>query len=82
MATKKTVDIHILVIPRNGDRKIMQSTRITSGPSTRIRKVNKFSQFRGITTKAIHLEKSETRYIPKMNQIFKASGKCRTNIPT
>ena len=31
-ARKKTVDIDILVTSRNGDRKIMQSIRITSRP--------------------------------------------------
>ena len=29
---KETVDVDILVTPMNGDRKIMQSTRITSRP--------------------------------------------------
>ena len=37
-ARKKTVEIDILVISRNGDRKIMQSIRITSRPPSRIRK--------------------------------------------
>ena len=32
MQGKKTVDIDILVVSRNGDRKVMQSTRITSRP--------------------------------------------------
>ena len=35
---KETVDIDILVTSRNGDRKIMQSIRITSRPSLRKRK--------------------------------------------
>ena len=43
---KKTFDIDILVTFRNGDRKIMQSIRITSRPSSRIRKWNRFRQFR------------------------------------
>ena len=34
-ATKETVDIDILVTSRNGDRKIMQSVRITSRPPSR-----------------------------------------------
>ena len=34
-ARKETVDIDILATSRNGDRKIMQSIRITSRPSTR-----------------------------------------------
>ena len=37
-ARKKTVDIEILVTSRNGDRKIIQSIRITSRPSSRKRK--------------------------------------------
>ena len=39
---KETVDIDILVTSRNGDRKIMQSIRITSRPTLRIRKRNQF----------------------------------------
>ena len=42
---KETVDIDILVTSRNGDRKIMQSMRITSRPTSRERKWNQFSQF-------------------------------------
>ena len=42
---KETVDIHILVTSRNGDRKIMQSIRITSRPPLRKRKWNQLSQF-------------------------------------
>ena len=37
---KETVDIDILVTSKNGDKKIMQSMRITSGPLSRIRKWN------------------------------------------
>ena len=37
-ASKETIDIDILVTPRNGDRKIIQSIKIRSGPSSRIRK--------------------------------------------
>ena len=44
-ARKETVDIDILVTSRNGDRKIMQSIRITSRPRLRKRKLNKLSQF-------------------------------------
>ena len=36
-ARKETVDIDILVTSRNGERKIMQSIRITSRPPSRIR---------------------------------------------
>ena len=45
-ARKETVDIDILVIFRNGDRKIMQSIRITSILHSIIRKWNQLNQFR------------------------------------
>ena len=45
-ARKETVDIEILVTSTIGDRKIMQSIRITSRPSPRIRKWNQLSQLR------------------------------------
>ena len=45
-ARKQIVDIDILVTSRNGDRKIMQSVRIMSGPTSRIRKWNQFCHFR------------------------------------
>ena len=57
-ARKETVDIDILFTSRNGDRKIMQSIRITSRPPSRIRKWNQFSQFRLTSTKVIPMEKS------------------------
>ena len=44
-ARKETVDIDTLVTSRNGDRKIMQSIRITSRPSSRKRKWNQLNQF-------------------------------------
>ena len=44
-ARRETVDIDTLVTSRNDDRKIMQSTRITSRPTTRKRKWNQLSQF-------------------------------------
>ena len=44
-ARKETVDIDILVTSRNGDRKIMQSIRITSRPPSRKGKWNQLSQF-------------------------------------
>ena len=43
---KETVDIDILVTSWNDDNKIMQYIRITSSPTSRIRKWNQFSQFR------------------------------------
>ena len=42
---KEPVDIEILVTSRNGDRKVMQSIRITSRPTTTKRKWNQLSQF-------------------------------------
>ena len=44
-ARKETVDINVLVTSRNGDRKIMQSIRIMSRPTSRKRKWNQLSQF-------------------------------------
>ena len=44
-ARKETVDIDILVTSRNGDRKIMQSIRITSKAPARKRKWNQLNQF-------------------------------------
>ena len=44
-ARKETGDIDILVSSRTGDRKIMQSIRITSRPPSRKRKWNQLSQF-------------------------------------
>ena len=43
-ARKETVDIDILVTSRNGDRKIMQSIRITSRPTSRKRKWNQLEE--------------------------------------
>ena len=45
-ARKETIDTDILVTSKNGDRKIMQSIRITSTPPSRIKKWNQLSQFR------------------------------------
>ena len=42
---KETVDIDILVTSRNGDRKIMQSIKVTSRPLLRKRRWNQLSQF-------------------------------------
>ena len=55
---KQTVDIDILVTSRNGDRKIMQSIRITSRPPSRKRKWNQLSQFGRTSTKVIPIEKT------------------------
>ena len=42
-ARKETVYIDILVTSRNGDRKIMQTIRITRKPPSKIRKWNQLS---------------------------------------
>ena len=57
-ARKETVDINILVTSRNGDRKIMQSIRITSRPPSRKKKWNQLSQFLRTSTKVIPIEKT------------------------
>ena len=44
-ARKEIVDIDILVTSRNGDRKIIQSIRITSRTPSRVREKNQLSQF-------------------------------------
>ena len=44
-ARKETAEIDILATSRNGDRKIMQSIRITRRPPSRIRKWNQFRGF-------------------------------------
>ena len=57
-ARKETVDIVILVTYRNDDRKIMQSIRITSRPTSRKRKWNQLSQLWRTSTKVIPIEKT------------------------
>ena len=57
-AKKETVDIDILVTSWNGDRKIMQSIRITSRRPSRIRKWNQLSQYRRTSTIVIPIEKT------------------------
>ena len=57
-ARKETADIDILVTSRNGDRKIMQSIRITSRHSSRIKKWNHLSQFILTSIKVITIEKT------------------------
>ena len=42
---KETVDVDILLTSRNGDRKIIQSIRITTRTTSRKRKWNQLSQF-------------------------------------
>ena len=55
---KETVDIGILVTSRNGDKKIMQSIRLTSRPTSRKRKWNQLSHFRRKSTKVMPIEKT------------------------
>ena len=69
-ARKETVDIDILVISRNGDRKIMQSIRISSTTPSTIRKWNQFSQL-----KALAIQKTSVGYILTMYQEFKRGSK-------
>ena len=45
---KETVGIDILVISRNGDRKIMQSIRVTSEPLARIQEYKWTSRYKAI----------------------------------
>ena len=44
-ARKEIVNIDILVTSKNGKRKIMQSIRVTSRPTSRKRKWNQLSHF-------------------------------------
>ena len=76
---KETVDIDILITPSNGDRKVLQPIRITSGPATRRTKWNQFMQFRSVSMKVIPIEKVQVVYISTMSQGFKKSSKLRTN---
>ena len=55
---KETVAIDILLTSRNGDRKITQSIRITSGPPSRKSMWSKLSQFSRTSTKLIPIEKT------------------------
>ena len=57
-AMKETVDIDILVTTRNGDRKIMQSNRITSRPPSKKRKWNQLRQFQRTSTEVVPVEKN------------------------
>ena len=57
-ARKETINVDILATSENGDRKIMQSIRITSKHPSRIRKRNQLSQFSGTSTKVIPTEKT------------------------
>ena len=67
-ARKETVDIDIFITSKNDDRKIMQPVTITGGPATRMRKWNKFSNFRGTPTKGIPKEKTQADCISTMSQ--------------
>ena len=62
-ARKETVGIEIFVISRNGDRKIIQSIRITSRPPSRIRKGNQLSQLRRASTKVIYTYRKDLSWL-------------------
>ena len=83
-ARKETVDIDILVTSRNGDRKIMQSIRITSRPPSRKRNWNQLSQFRRTSTKVIPIEKTEAalrKILTNINQcLTDPANRCLTDI--
>ena len=55
---RNCVNIDILVASRNGEKKIVQSIRITSRPSSRRRQWNQLSQFRRTSTTVIPTEKT------------------------
>ena len=69
---KETVDIDILVAPRNSDRKIMQSIIIKSRPLLRTRK---WSQFSRASTKVMPVEKTSDGHILTMSQRFRRGSK-------
>ena len=79
---KETVDTDMLITSRDGDRQIMQSIRMTSGPHTKIKKWDQFSQFRWTFTKVITVQKTEASDISMIIQRFKKGSKCWTNNPT
>ena len=68
--------IYFLVTSRNGDRKNMQSIRITSRPLSEIRKWNQLSKFRWASTRKIPIEKTQPGYLSITSQWFQ-SGKQR-----
>ena len=70
------------VTSRNGDRKIMQSIRITSRPPLWISKRHQLSLFRLTSTKVIPIEKNSASYVSAMSQGFKRGRKWRTNSST
>ena len=65
---KETVDTDILVTSSKGDRKIMQSMRITSRPPLRKRKWNQLNQSWRTSTKVIPIEKTYAGHISMMNK--------------
>ena len=74
-ARKETVDTDILVTSKNGDRKIMQSIRVTRKPPSRKEAWNQLSQFSRTSTKVILIEKTYAGHISTMSQGFKRSSK-------
>ena len=77
---KETVDIDIHATSRNGDKKIIQSIRITSRLSSRIRKWNKLSQF--TVRMKIYQSNTYKKDLRWLNfdgkPCFKSGSKCRT----
>ena len=61
----------ILVTSRNGDRKIMQSIRITSRPTSKKGTWNQLSQFWITSTNVIPTEKTWAGHISTMSQEFR-----------
>ena len=63
-------DIDILIISKNGDRKIMHPIAITTGPVTRMRKWNGFSQFQHSNQKATSCPNPQGLKGQKPNLVF------------
>ena len=66
---KETIDIDIYATSRNGDRKIIQSIRVTSRPPSRIRKWNYLSWFRWTSTKVIPIEDLSWLYFDNESRV-------------
>ena len=79
---KETVNIDILLTSKKRKINIKESIIITSGPPSRIRNWNQFSQFRLSSTKVIHIVKALACNILMIKQEFTRSMKCRTNSST
>ena len=78
---KETVDIVILVTSRNGDRKIMQSIRITSRPPSREKKWNQLSQFRRTSAKVIPIEKTSWLHFDSEPRVHREAASEGPTVP-